>query len=335
MDPFHVIHLAAEKLTLCRQRVQQVTCGHRGRSGDPLFGIRRTLLTRIGLLTDKQKTRLRTGLDAHEEHLAVSVTYAIYQELIDAYDQERKRDGKILMYKVLKKIHTGLPAGLAELAQLGRSLWARRKEILAYFDTGASNGPVEAINGRLEHLRGIAWASATSPTTSCGHSSTQDSSQNTWTHSESGRASLPGRRRPHLGDERRRGYRPPGVSTQQRDIVRGLVPPGLTMTPSRQTTISPRSPITYMTGLAQSYSMRLDSSLAIPGHSPRLVLPLRRRESRLFPARSLTRRAVPPLPVSGPMSRDDRRLTAVAYRDLSPSPTASPANDPTALSAKH
>ncbi|NDK91109.1 transposase, partial [Gordonia desulfuricans] len=47
-------------------------------------------------------------------------------------------------------------AGLSELAQLGRSLWSRRAEILAYFDTGASNGPVEAINGRLEHLRGIA-----------------------------------------------------------------------------------------------------------------------------------------------------------------------------------
>ncbi|AGS35374.1 transposase IS204/IS1001/IS1096/IS1165 family protein [Corynebacterium maris DSM 45190] len=28
--------------------------------------------------------------------------------------------------------------------------------MLAYFDIGASNGPVEAINGRLEHLRGIA-----------------------------------------------------------------------------------------------------------------------------------------------------------------------------------
>ena len=35
-------------------------------------------------------------------------------------------------------------------------MWKRRAEILAYFDTGASNGPVEAINGRLEHLRGIA-----------------------------------------------------------------------------------------------------------------------------------------------------------------------------------
>ncbi len=159
IDPFHVIRLAAQKLTLCRQRVQQDTCGHRGRSGDPLFGIRRTLLTRIGLLTDKQKTRLRSGLEAHEDHLAVAISYAIYQQLIEAYDQERKRDGKVLMYKVLKKIHTGLPAGLLELAQLGRSLWARRAEILAYFDTGASNGPVEAINGRLEHLRGIALGS--------------------------------------------------------------------------------------------------------------------------------------------------------------------------------
>lgn len=28
--------------------------------------------------------------------------------------------------------------------------------MLAYFDIGASNGSVEAIYGRLEHLRGIA-----------------------------------------------------------------------------------------------------------------------------------------------------------------------------------
>ena len=50
----------------------------------------------------------------------------------------------------------GLPKGLDELAQLGRTLWRRRKDVLGYFDIGASNGPVEAINGRLEHLRGIA-----------------------------------------------------------------------------------------------------------------------------------------------------------------------------------
>ena len=46
MDPFHVVHLAADKLTVCRQRIQQATTGHRGRTGDPLYGIRRPLRTR-------------------------------------------------------------------------------------------------------------------------------------------------------------------------------------------------------------------------------------------------------------------------------------------------
>ncbi|WP_027020337.1 transposase, partial [Corynebacterium sputi] len=61
-----------------------------------------------------------------------------------------------LMSRVINSIRKGLPKGLEELAQLGRTLWRRREDVLAYFDIGASNGPVEAINGRLEHLRGIA-----------------------------------------------------------------------------------------------------------------------------------------------------------------------------------
>lgn len=35
MDPFHVVALAGAKLDLIRQRIQQLTCGHRGRTGDP------------------------------------------------------------------------------------------------------------------------------------------------------------------------------------------------------------------------------------------------------------------------------------------------------------
>ena len=42
------------------------------------------------------------------------------------------------------------------LAILGRTLWRKPSQILAHFDTGAINGPAGAINGRLEHLRGIA-----------------------------------------------------------------------------------------------------------------------------------------------------------------------------------
>src|SRR3546814_8306210 len=55
MDPFHVVNLAADKLTVCRQRIPQPTTGHRGRSGTPLYGIRRTMTTRDELLTDKQQ----------------------------------------------------------------------------------------------------------------------------------------------------------------------------------------------------------------------------------------------------------------------------------------
>src|SRR5699024_7779432 len=58
MDPFHVVRLASEALDKCRQRVQQDTCGHRGRKGDPLYTARRTLLTGDGLLTEKQIERL-------------------------------------------------------------------------------------------------------------------------------------------------------------------------------------------------------------------------------------------------------------------------------------
>lgn len=49
------------------------------------------------------------------------------------------------------------PAPLTELITLGRTLKRRAADVLAYFDRpGSSNGPAEAINGRLKHLRGTA-----------------------------------------------------------------------------------------------------------------------------------------------------------------------------------
>lgn len=60
------------------------------------------------------------------------------------------------MQTVIENLRKGLPEGLDELAQLGRTLGRKRAQVLAFFDrSGASNWPVEAINGRLEHLRGI------------------------------------------------------------------------------------------------------------------------------------------------------------------------------------
>ena len=61
------------------------------------------------------------------------------------------------MQQLIASLASGVPAALSELATLGRALNKRSADVLAYFDQpGSSNGPTEAINGRLEHLRGSA-----------------------------------------------------------------------------------------------------------------------------------------------------------------------------------
>ena len=152
MDPFHVVALAGTKLDLCRQRVQQQTRGHRGRSADPLYRVRRTLRTRLPLLSTRQQHRL-TAVFADDAHLSVVLTWSVYQRIIAAYSQPDRRRGKTMMTRIIDSLRRGVPTGLEELAQLGRTLHRRRHDVLAYFDHHASNGPTEAINGRLEALR--------------------------------------------------------------------------------------------------------------------------------------------------------------------------------------
>lgn len=164
MDPFHVVRLAGDALDRCRQRVQQHTTGHRGRSGDPLYAARRTLHTGVNLLTDKQQARLE-AVFAADEHVEVEATWGWrhlplagdYQRMIAAYRDPDRAAGKTAMQALITSISSGVPRALKELATLGRTMKARSADVLAYFDCpGTSNGPTEAINGRLEHLRGSA-----------------------------------------------------------------------------------------------------------------------------------------------------------------------------------
>ena len=75
-----------------------------------------------------------------------------------AYRDPNKIRGKALMQADINTLtSTRVPRGLTELITLGRTLKRRSRDILAYFDhPHTSNGPTEAINGRLEHLRGSA-----------------------------------------------------------------------------------------------------------------------------------------------------------------------------------
>jgi transposase len=156
MDPFHVVRLAGDALDQCRRRVQQATCGHRGRTGNPLYAARRTLHTGSDLLTDKGRQRL-TALFADDEHVEAEATWAIYQHMIAAYREPDRKRGRELMQQLIGAISHSVPTALREVITLGRTLKRRAVDVLAYFDRpGTSNGPTEAINGRLEHLRGSA-----------------------------------------------------------------------------------------------------------------------------------------------------------------------------------
>jgi transposase len=156
MDPFHVVRLAGDALDRCRRRVQQQLHGHRGFKNDPLYRARRTLHTGIDLLTDRQHDRL-DALFAVDDHVEVHVTWGIYQQLISAYREPDRRTGRARMSTLIQSLSQGVPDSLTELITLGRTLKTRAGDVLAYFDRpGTSNGPTEAINGRLEHLRGSA-----------------------------------------------------------------------------------------------------------------------------------------------------------------------------------
>jgi transposase len=115
-----------------------------------------TLHTGHDLLTDKQKDRLE-ALFVADDHAEVEATWGIYQRVIAAYREPDGTRGKQLMQALIGAISAGVPAALTEVITLGRTLKRRAGDVLAYFDRpGTSNGPTEALNGRLEHLRGSA-----------------------------------------------------------------------------------------------------------------------------------------------------------------------------------
>ena len=77
--------------------------------------------------------------------------------MISAYRNPDRAAGLRTMRTLIDALHSGVPVELTELRKLGRTLKRRAPDVLAYFTRpGTSNGPTEALNGRLEHLRGSA-----------------------------------------------------------------------------------------------------------------------------------------------------------------------------------
>ncbi|GAA2147908.1 transposase [Humibacillus xanthopallidus] len=154
LDAFHVVKLGGQALDEIRRRVQQAIHGHRGRKGDPLYGIRNILRLGLQHLSEKQRARIEAAFAADERHDEVHIAWQAVHQLRSAYTAKDLAAGKKIALKVIDSFPS---CPIPEIARLGRTLRRWRAEFLAYFDTArSSNGGTEAINGLIELHRRIA-----------------------------------------------------------------------------------------------------------------------------------------------------------------------------------
>jgi transposase len=144
LDPFHVVRLGFAALDDVRRRVQQDTYGHRGRRGDPLYGIRRVLRRGAENLTEHAWARLLAGIESGDDGGQVAKAWVAAQELRAIYrcGDRGQAAGRLYDWTI-----ACIDSGVAELARLARTITTWRDEFLAYFSAGRiSNGPTEAVN---------------------------------------------------------------------------------------------------------------------------------------------------------------------------------------------
>ena len=142
-DPFHVVRAGNRCLDKVRRRVQNETLGHRGRKRDPLYRIRKLLLSGHERLDEAGHQRMLLGLRVGDPADEVMGAWLAKESVRDVYLADDPAEAALLLDKAI--------AGCAEdeveeIRSLGNTLARWRAEILAHHDTGASNGPTEGLN---------------------------------------------------------------------------------------------------------------------------------------------------------------------------------------------
>jgi transposase len=153
VDHFHAVRLANAVVDQARRRVQQTTLGHRGRKQDPLYRIRKLLLTAAEQLTQRGRARLRAGLAAGDPTGEVAAAWQGKELLRAVYGVV----GMAAARTALDRFYRWADGvAVAELSRLARTVKAWEAEILAWHATeGCSNGPTEAVNLLIKKVKRV------------------------------------------------------------------------------------------------------------------------------------------------------------------------------------
>jgi transposase len=153
VDHFHAIRLANAVVNQMRRRTQQTTLGHRGRKRDPLYRIRKLLLTAAEQLTNRGWARLRAGLVAGDPGGEVTAAWQgkeLLRAVYAAAGMAAARAALDRFYRWADGVQ------VPELSRLARTVRAWEAEILAFHSTmGCSNGPTEAINLLIKKVKRV------------------------------------------------------------------------------------------------------------------------------------------------------------------------------------
>jgi transposase len=153
VDHFHAVRLANTVVDQVRRRTQQATLGHRGRKRDPLYRIRKLLLTAAEQLTQHGRGRLRAGLAAGDPTGEVAAAWQGKELLRAVYAAGDQADARAALDRFYRWSDG---VGMAELSRLARTVRAWEAEILAFHATGGcSNGPTEAMNLLVKKVKRV------------------------------------------------------------------------------------------------------------------------------------------------------------------------------------
>lgn len=149
-DPFHVVRVGNRCLDKVRRRVQNETLHHRGRKADPLYRIRKLLLTGAERLDEHAHDRMLLGLRVGDPKDEVLGAWLAKESVREIYLTDDPAEAVLLLNKTIAGC---LQDDVLEIQSLGRTLANWSTEILAHHRTGASNGPTEALNLSVKRVK--------------------------------------------------------------------------------------------------------------------------------------------------------------------------------------
>ena len=143
--------LANQAAAKCRQRTQNETTGHRGRKGDPLYGIRELLLTGAGRLDARGHMRLQSALDQSGPYDEVADCWEAKEKVRSVFKTTDPEQGEHRLDDAIEWCTA--PESGPELHRLAHTLGRWRDETTTSIRTRTHNGRTEAANAKIKDAK--------------------------------------------------------------------------------------------------------------------------------------------------------------------------------------